>query len=134
MDYSGTVATPGDVTAKISAASALFNGYIDLGTWYCLTPYIGAGVGAAYMTASDYASTVAPPFTSSNHHQWNVAWAAMAGVEYAVTPRLNIDVGYRYINFGDVSTDADAFGAMTFKNVAAHEVRAGLRWSLDGLF
>jgi opacity protein-like surface antigen len=120
------------VTAKISAASVLFNGYIDLGTWYCITPYIGAGVGAAYVSTTDYASAVAPPFTSSDHHQWNFAWAAMAGFDYAVTPGLKVDVGYRYLNLGDTQTDSDAFGQMTFKNVAAQEVRVGLRWSFDG--
>ena len=35
-----------------------------------------------------------------------------------------VDVGYRYLNLGDVTTASDSFGAMTFKNVAAHEVRA----------
>lgn len=132
MGYTGMVVTSGDVTAKISAASALFNGYIDLGTWYGLTPYIGAGVGAAYVSTTDYASTVAPPFTSGDHHQWNFTWAAMAGLDYAVTPRLKVDVGYRYLNVGDTQTESDSFGQMTFKNVAAHEVRVGLRWSFDG--
>jgi opacity protein-like surface antigen len=131
MDYSGSAVSSGDVTAKISAASALFNGYIDLGTWYCITPYIGAGAGAAYVSTTDYASTVAPPFTGGDHHQWNFAWAAMAGLDYAVTPQLKVDVGYRYLNVGDTQTESDSFGQTTFKNVAAHEVRVGLRWSFD---
>ncbi len=25
----------------------LFNGYVDLGTWWCFTPYIGGGIGWA---------------------------------------------------------------------------------------
>jgi opacity protein-like surface antigen len=127
LDYTGTILAPGDVVAKISAVSALFNGYFDLGTWYRLTPYIGAGAGAAYVRASDYASAVAP-FSSDSHQQWNFAWAAMAGLAYPLAPNLRLDVGYRYINIGDVKTDADV---MTFKNVAAHEVRAGLRWSFN---
>ena len=28
------------------------NTYIDLGTWWCITPFIGAGVGGAYSTIS----------------------------------------------------------------------------------
>ena len=44
-----------------------------------------------------------------------------------------IDIGYRYLNIGDVKTGNDAFGVMTFKNVAAHEARVGLRWSFDEL-
>jgi opacity protein-like surface antigen len=132
--YKGTIATPDDVTAKISAASALFNGYLDLGTWYHATPYIGAGAGVAYVITSDYVSTVAPPFSGdTSHSQWNFAWALMAGVGYRVTPNLMLDVGYRYIDFGDAKPKSDSFGTMTFKDVAAHEVRVGLRWSFDDL-
>ena len=42
-----------------------------------------------------------------------------------------VDAGYRYIDFGDVETAKDAFGGMTFKDVAAHEIRLGVRWSFD---
>jgi opacity protein-like surface antigen len=135
MKYEGAIRAPNDTTAKISAVSMLFNGYLDLGTWYHATPYLGAGAGTAFLQTSDYMSSAAPPFTGDTaHKQWNFAWAVMAGVGYAVAPNLMIDVGYRYIDFGDVRTNADAFGAMTFKNIAAHEVRIGLRWSFDDLY
>lgn len=133
MKYRGTVATPDDVTAKMSAWSMLLNGYLDLGSWYRVSPYLGAGVGAARVKASDYQSTVAPPFTGGSNSQWNFAWAAMAGVGFAVSPNLIADVGYRYLNLGDTKSATDATGAMTFKNIAAHEVRVGLRWSFDDL-
>ena len=134
QEYRGTVATPDDTKAKIRTIAALFNGYIDLGTWSTLTPYIGAGAGAAYVRAYDYSSTLAPPLTPvPPHNQWNFAWALMAGVGWQVAPNLMIDVGYRYLNVGDVRTESDAFGAMTFKNVGGHEVRAGLRWSFDDI-
>ena len=132
--YSGAIAAPGDVTAKIQSAALLFNGYFDLGTWYRLAPYLGAGVGAAYVRASDYQSLLAPPFAADTaHSQWNFAWAGMAGVAWTVAPNLMIDFGYRYLNVGNVKTASDTFGAMTFRNVAAHELRVGLRWSFDDL-
>src|SRR5208282_5004051 len=31
----------------------LANGYVDLGTWDCITPFVGAGIGAAYNTMDD---------------------------------------------------------------------------------
>lgn len=34
-------------------------------------------------------------------------------------------------NFGDVTTASDASGAMILKNLAAHEVRVGVRWSIQ---
>ena len=133
MKYRGTVAAPDDVTAKMSAWSVLLNGYLDLGTWYRVSPYIGAGAGTARGGASDYQSTASPPFTGGSNAQWNFAWAAMAGVGITVASNLIADVGYRYINLGDAKSATDASGAMTFKNIAAHEVRVGLRWSFDDL-
>jgi len=44
MKYEATTVTANDTTAKVSAITALFNGYLDLGTWYNATPYIGAAV------------------------------------------------------------------------------------------
>jgi opacity protein-like surface antigen len=132
VKYSGTIATPDDVTAKISAWTALFNGYIDLGTWYRMTPYIGAGAGTAYVYTTDYASALAPPFSPGlSKGQWNFAYAGMTGVGFAISHSVTLDLGYRYVNFGDAQTGADASGHMTFKNVAAHEARLGLRWSFD---
>jgi len=131
LKYTGTAVTSDDVTAKVSGWSALFNGYVDLGKWYGVSPYIGAGAGVGYMTVSDYSSTVAPPFSGGDHSQWNLNWAAMAGLGYPISPNLKLDVGYRYLNFGDVETASDAFGRMTFKNLAAHEVRVGVRWSFE---
>ncbi|MGH6725008.1 MAG: outer membrane protein [Pseudolabrys sp.] len=132
VQYEATIATPGDTTAKIQATTGLVNGYLDLGTWYHVTPYIGAGAGVSYVRAFDYVSTGAPPFSTDNSkYQWNFAFAGMAGIAYAVSHNLKMDLGYRYLNIGDVKTGSDAFGAMTFRNVAAHEVRIGLRWSFD---
>ena len=65
-----------------------------------------------------------------SNSQWNFAWAVMAGVGYAVSPNMMMDVGYRYMSFGDVTT-ADAPGAAVLKDIAAHEVRIGVRWSFD---
>jgi len=132
LKYTGSIAAPDDTTAKIEAVTALFNGYIDLGTWYHMTPYIGAGAGVSQLHTFDYASTAAPPFTPGlSHTQWNFTWAAMGGVGIAIAPNLMLDVNYRYVNFGDVQTASDAFGAMTLKRLAAHEVRIGIRWSFD---
>src|SRR5258707_3311980 len=38
--------------ASKSEALFLANVYADLGTWWCLTPFVGAGVGASYNTIS----------------------------------------------------------------------------------
>jgi opacity protein-like surface antigen len=134
LKYTGSVVAPDDTSAKIQSINFLFNGYLDLGTWYRLTPYIGAGAGTALVGLTDYHSTGAPPFAgNANHSQWNFAWAGMAGVAWAIAPYLMVDFGYRYLNVGSARTSSSALGAMKFDNVAGHEVHVGLRWSFDDL-
>jgi len=128
VNYRASVLTSGDLTAKIQSTTALFNGYIDLGTWSGFTPYIGAGAGLAYARMSDLA--FAGIGAGESRSQTNFAYAGMAGVAWAVAPNLQIDLGYRYLNIGDVKGPQDV---MTVRNVAAHEMRVGLRWSFDDL-
>ena len=134
MKYRGTSVTTDDSSAKIQANTALLNAYVDLGSWKIVTPYVGAAAGASYIKTSDFVSPTAPPFTAvDSNNQWKFTWALMAGVGWQVAPNMMLDVGYRYINFGDVRTASDASGFTTFKNVAGHEVRVGLRWSYDDI-
>ena len=132
-EYTGRYTVPGDTTAKVQAVTALFNGYFDLGTWYRLTPYVGAGGGVGYVSIRDFQSTNAPPFVNGDNDEWKFVWAGMAGVGWAVGPNLTLDLGYRYLSLGNLHTGSDAAGSMTFRNVAGHEVRVGLRWSFDDL-
>ena len=55
--FSGTdrITFPGGVGTDTYHAtkyewSFMANGYVDLGTWWCLTPFIGAGIGGARVT------------------------------------------------------------------------------------
>ena len=102
----------------------------DLGS--SITGGVGVGVKTRWLRTYDYTSTAAPPFAGGlSHTQWKFAWALMGGVGYTVAPNILVDLGYRYMDFGDVTTASDASGAMILKNLAAHEVRVGVRWSFD---
>src|SRR5262249_9618581 len=46
-----------DYTASKSEWVALVNAYIDLGTWWSITPYVGAGVGVAFNTIDHFRDT-----------------------------------------------------------------------------
>jgi opacity protein-like surface antigen len=131
--FSGSVFAADDLSAKVGVTSALINGYIDLGTWYGLTPYVGAGVGAAFARVSDFQRPLVPFAGASTHTQTNFAYALMGGVAWAVSPNLQLDIGYRYLNIGDVKTASDALGDLTIRNVSAHQVRVGVRWGFDEL-
>ena len=44
-----------------SAAVFMANAYIDLGTWWCITPYIGGGVGGAFSASPVLPMSVTTP-------------------------------------------------------------------------
>ena len=87
----------------------MFNGYVDLGTWSGITPYVGAGVGFAYNklfgftdTGYAYSDGVQSPTGgySDDGGKWNFAWGLMAGLSFDVTQNLKLDLGYRYLDYG----------------------------------
>lgn len=55
-------------TANLTRTTGLFNAYIDLGNWFGITPYIGAGVGASYVRSSGgvsyYKTSDGSPYTA----------------------------------------------------------------------
>jgi opacity protein-like surface antigen len=135
---------------NMSSMVALFNGYVDLGTWNCLTPYIGAGIGYASnrihgVTDQGVESTLnpggwGPGFstlgTAGSGSKTNVAWALMAGVGYEVNKNLTLELGYRYLNLGDAQSGrlVNAFtgqvqGPLKVKDIDSHDFRIGMRWN-----
>ncbi|MBV9457529.1 MAG: porin family protein [Bradyrhizobium sp.] len=130
----------------------LANAYVDLGTWWCVTPFIGAGIGTARVSIGDFSDTGffhIPPFpsapvTSYNYggsaSQWNFAWAAHAGLAYKVSPSLTIELAYTYIDMGSGLTGAtSSFDQVTntthapfkFNDITSHDVTLGVRWNFD---
>ena len=88
LKYNGTIARPATSPPRSRRFSALFNGYLDLGTWYRMTPYIGAGAGVAYCAPPTMPARWRRRSPATSHQQWNFAWAAMAGLAYTVAPNL----------------------------------------------
>ena len=81
-------------TAKKSEWLVLANAYLDLGTWWCITPFIGAGVGWSSVTIHSFrdAGISGPGATgfptiayADAASKSNFAWALHAGLAYEVT-------------------------------------------------
>jgi opacity protein-like surface antigen len=118
----------------------LANGYFDLGTWSGFTPYVGVGLGTAYTKFGPIQDFGTDPMAAGYGYapantNWHFAWALMAGVGYAITPNLIVDVGYRYLDLGKIKSEAIGCGAggvcaneVQSVHLASHDVRVGLRW------
>jgi opacity protein-like surface antigen len=134
------------------AAVFLANAYLDLGTWWCLTPFVGFGVGGAWHktsalsdlgTSSPGFGTVPFGITQEDRTQWNFAWAAHAGLAYNVTNNFKVEFSYRYLNMGNVPTAEVLCGASgcgvnngprafyTLTQFQSHDFRIGMRWMLQ---
>ena len=128
----------------------LANAYVDLGTWWCITPFIGAGVGGARVAINGFTdqgivSNPTPPGPAlpglafgDSVAKWNFAWAAHAGLAYKVTPSFTVELAYRYLDMGNGLTgDLRTFDGTnainnptTFKNITSHDLKLGVRWDL----
>jgi opacity protein-like surface antigen len=154
-DFVGTdhITYPGGVGTDTYHATksewvALANAYVDLGTWWSITPFIGAGVGGARVSIANFtdaniANNGGPALPGlafgDNVSKWNFAWALHAGVAYRVTPNFTVELAYRYLDMGDGLTgDLKTFDGTnnvnnptTFKNITSHDLKLGVRWNLE---
>jgi len=126
--------------AKKSEWLFLANAYADLGTWWCLTPFVGAGIGAARISISGFTDVNTPNAGvayAPSDSKWNFAWALHAGVAYQATNNLAFEFAYRYTHLGDgIVGDAVTFDGQnnfknptTFKDINSHDLKFGLRWT-----
>lgn len=131
-----------EYTATKSDLVVLANGYVDLGTYYGVTPFVGAGVGAARTTIDNFRDTnvVTQGLAyAKSGIKTNFAWALHAGLGYDITPSFKVELAYRYLNLGDAKTgtaytyagQCGTCESLTFKNVESHDVKLGLRWLLS---
>jgi opacity protein-like surface antigen len=129
-EFSGTAANGAAVTANIDSFTVMGNAYIDFGTWYGMTPYVGGGIGGAYVTMANYESSPPAAQMPPNYSRWNLAWSAMAGVSFAVGYNSVIDISYRHIEMGDV-IGGPSGNELTVDNLRGDEIRIGFRYLLN---
>jgi opacity protein-like surface antigen len=133
-------------TGNYSAAVFMANAYIDLGTWWCITPYIGAGVGGAVSRITGVQDngiisdgTAGFGFAPNDSWNTNLAWNVQAGLTYNVTNSFKVDFSYRFLSLGSPQTGvvlcqntASCPGAFyTLKDMTSQDFRIGFRWMLQ---
>jgi len=149
-NFNGTL-IPEHVTVHKSEIVALPNVYADLGTWWCVTPFIGAGAGFAGIKLANFQETAIAGLDpvqggflvnannfAPDQTQWNFAWALHAGLAYKVTPGFSVELAYRYLNMGNAQSGA-IVGFLNnpqntvfhIDNITSHDLTLGLRWMLQ---
>ncbi|MER8606056.1 porin family protein [Mesorhizobium sp. M1233] len=118
-------------TSSYTALLLLANAYVDIGTWHGITPYVGAGIGGAWVKWDTlHNSDEDGEFFHRGGKGWRFAYAAMVGASYCLTDRVKLDVGYRYshINGGKMFDFGSGVGPGYDNGINVHEVRGGLRY------
>ncbi len=141
--YNNGVTSGGDAySAYINSTVVLANGYIDLGTWYGVTPFVGAGIGTAFVQFHNLQDVGTGPDNfgafgaAPDANKVNLAWAAMAGLDYAISPNWKFEVGYRYLDMGRATSNGivctvtcgPPFEVQSF-HLTSQDVRVGLRYT-----
>ncbi|MGH6761330.1 MAG: outer membrane protein [Phyllobacterium sp.] len=103
-----------DFDEKLRIHELMANGYVDLGTFVGVTPYLGAGIGGANLSAGGDDTTV-------------LAWALMAGVSYDVTSNVKVDLGYRFQGINSGFEDEESGLTVALDDLYSHQIRAGVR-------
>ena len=108
----------GGVSLSHSLWAALVNGYVDLGTFVGITPYVGSGLGIARARDSIELGAL-----TASRTQNRFAYALNAGAAYRMTDNVSLDVGYQFLHspnmrYWDLDTGEDRSGVAHFYHSA----------------
>ncbi|MDO3377331.1 outer membrane protein [Geoalkalibacter halelectricus] len=106
-----------------SALSFMVNGYFDIHNQSAFTPYLGAGIGLARVSANDWKAEGEKIVDDSDTV---FAYQLGAGVGWEFMPNLTLDLGYRYFATADPEfrdVDGDKFES----EYKSHNLMLGLR-------
>ncbi|MEM7191411.1 MAG: outer membrane beta-barrel protein [Pseudomonadota bacterium] len=129
-----------EYTADIESWVGLWNAYADLGTYWCFTPYVGAGIGLASISVLGLKDVNVPNNAvayADDNTETNFAWAAYAGIAYEVNPSVTLDLSYRYTDLGDAKSGrvtafdgSSSYGGLEINDIVSHDLMLGMRWKL----
>ena len=147
---------------NLDLATFFANAYFDLGSFNGFTPYVGGGIGAAYLNYGTYISSNNPTTNNtglgedvirgnpvgngpnpsnvetqlfSGDSDLRFAWNLQAGASYEINDNLALDGSYRYtrINNGNVADIVPGSTVSEESDLVGHEFRVGLRYTFGGV-
>ncbi|PQA88601.1 OmpA family protein [Hyphococcus luteus] len=126
----------GSISGDYKTMAIMANGLFDFETQSAFTPYLGAGVGVAFVDPDVTGSVnpgapTSPLSISYGGSKGAVAYQGIAGVAVDLAEGLALDLSYRYFDTLKETYTATINGAPAGVDVAtqSHTLFAGLRWN-----
>ena len=112
------------IEGNVGIKTLLANVYWDLGNYNGFTPYVGAGLGMAWVNTEISLSLSGYGSASADNTETVAAAQIGIGCSYAFNETFAVDLGYRCLAVGDGKVEV--FEAT---NNVAHQIMLGLRFS-----
>lgn len=113
------------IQTKIQTLFANF--YYDLDTGTSVTPYFGFGLGYARINEKAGVSVPLVQYTeNAKGSEDNFAYNVGAGVSVNLTYNMDVEVGYRYTDYGKIKNKKVDYAKRSYDS---HEVLLGLRYT-----
>lgn len=129
---------------SLSSTVVLANAYVDLGKYWGLTPFVGAGIGTAYNRLTGFTDTGGGIAAGSYGQfaakgKFDLAWALHAGLSYEVNHNLKLEASYRYLDMGDAQTGSltchpnrcTGGSSLRIRDLTSNDFRLGARWMFN---
>lgn len=148
VKLAGGVRVPVTLDQELNIQTLFANVYYDITTGTPLTPYLGAGVGLAFIDADgDFTDSISMGGTNvpltvdgGSKSNTNFAWNVGAGAAWAFTDNLSVDLGYRFAYLGEAKSGTMSVAAPALtnesvnissktENLYLHQVLLGLRYT-----
>ena len=122
--------------ASVGVQTLLANVYWDIATWNNFTPYVGAGIGLAFVKTEgslgvSYGGVAIPELSGSRDDSKTVfAGQVGFGCSYAITENISADLGYRFLMMGDGEVSTNLYGEkvkLESQDNYAHQLMLGVR-------
>ena len=101
---------------------AMMNVYIEYPVWKMVSVYGTGGIGYAYNKTDSYRGA----FKGEGKH--NFAWNVGAGIQYALTDCMALDLGYRFADLGNARVKDLATGGKIKQDVKYNDIKVGMHY------
>ena len=116
-------------TGTVAETYLLGNVWVDLKTNTVFTPYVGGGVGVAFVKTAGVQWNNSP-WGYVDAAQTNLAWQLGAGVKYDISEQLSLGVDYRFKNVEGLQfVNGNGNGSFINGRLSSHNIEVGLTYN-----